>query len=114
MKAYLVDVGVLLTEKDEEFDFYSCVYDHKYGYYDENQYYVSTKEKAKKAIKEYVKNGVEGTYGIVSLTLLDDNITKQDIDDGNVDVSDEYYLETDICVGYAKINNKIVELFNNL
>ena len=77
-------------------------------------YYVSTKEKAIKEVKEYVENGVEGTYGIVSLTLLDDNITKQDIDDGNVDVSDEYYLETDICVGYAKINNKIVELFNNL
>ena len=110
MKAYLVDVGVLLTKEDEEFDCYSCVYDHKYGYYDESQYYVSTKEKATKEIKEYVENGVEGTYGIVSLTILDDDITKQDIDDGNVDVSNEYYLKEDVCVGYAKINNQVCRI----
>ena len=113
MKTYLVDVGVLLTDKDKEFEFYSCVYDHKYGYFDENQYYVSTKEKAIKEVKEYVENGVEGTYGIVNLTNLD-NVTAQDIDDGNVDVSDEKYLIENICVGYAKLNNQIVELFNNL
>jgi hypothetical protein len=110
MKAYLVDVGVLLTKEDKEFDFYSCVYNHKYGYYDENQYYVSTKEKATKEIKEYVENGVEGTYGIVSLTTLDDSITKQDIDDGNVDVSDEHYKIEDVCVGYAKLNNQVCRI----
>lgn len=110
MKAYLVDVGVLLTEKDKEFDFYSCVYDHKYGYYDENQYYVSTKEKAIQEIKEYVENGIETTYGIVSLTTLDDTITKQDIDDGNIDVSNEHYKIKDVCVGYAKLNNQVCRI----
>lgn len=111
MEAYLVDIGILLTKKDKELDFYSCVYDHKYGYYDENQYYVSTKEEAIKQVKEYVKNGVENTYGVVSLTALDDSITKQDIDNGNVDVSNEYYLKEDICIGYAKINNQVCRIF---
>lgn len=110
MKAYLVDVGVLLEKQNDKFDFYSCVYDHKYGYYDENQYYVSTKEKAIKQAKEYVENGIETTYGIVSLTTLDDSITKQDIDDGNVDVSNEHYLKEDVCVGYAKINNQVCRI----
>ena len=114
MKAYLVDVGVLLTGKNTGIDIYYSVYDHKYGYYDENQYYVSTKEEAMKQAKEYVAKGIEDTYGIVSETELDDSITKQDIDDGNVNVTNEHYLEKDICVGYAKFNNQIVKLFNNL
>lgn len=111
MKAYLVDVGILLSSKDEEFDFYSCVYDHKYGYYDENQYYVSTQEEAIRQALEYVKQGVDGTYGVVSVTTLD-NVTKEDIDNGNVDVSDEDYTKENICAGYAKMYGHIVVLFD--
>ena len=46
-----------------------------------------------------------------SLTALDDSITKQDIDNGNVDVSNEYYLKEDICIGYGKINNQVCRIF---
>lgn len=110
MKTYLVDVGVLLEKQNDKFDVYSCVYDHKYCYYDENQYYVSTKKEAIKQAKEYVVNGIEGTYGVVSLTTLDDEITTQDIDDGNVDVSNETYALKDVCVGYAKLNNQVCRI----
>lgn len=37
MQAYLVDLGILLDKTDKEFEYYSCVYDHQYGYYDLNQ-----------------------------------------------------------------------------
>ena len=37
MKAYLLDEGILLTEKDAKFESYNTVYDKKYGYYEETR-----------------------------------------------------------------------------
>lgn len=34
-------------EKNSEFDSYAIVYDKKYGYYDEKQYYIATEEAIK-------------------------------------------------------------------
>lgn len=64
-----VEIGVLLSPNHEEFDFYNCVNKNlPYGFYDENQF-VAKKEDLElhhEAVLEYVKNGVEGTYGVVS------------------------------------------------
>ena len=38
MKVYFIEVGVLIKNHEEEFDKYNIVYDHLYGYYDEDQY----------------------------------------------------------------------------
>lgn len=109
-EAYLVDIGVLLCEGDPEFDAYSVAYDHSYGYYDENQYYCMSRERAIAEAHDYVDEGSELSYGIVTLTQLDDDITEQDLADGNVDVSDEQYLVDDVVFAVAKINGEVEEL----
>lgn len=38
---FLIDEGILLEKNDEQFSSYNNVYDKEYGYYDENQFYVS-------------------------------------------------------------------------
>lgn len=108
MKAYLLDEGILLTEKDAEFEHYNIVYDHKYGYYDEGQCYVATMEDAINQAMQYVKEGVEKTYAVVSNTTLDDDI---DINDDELCVEDEEYIVDNIVYSVAKINGKIVENF---
>lgn len=105
MNAYLVDVGILLNSDDEEFEFYSCVYDHKYGYYDADQYYVPTLEQAKKEVKEYVKDS-DNSYGIVSITQLSDDFDFEKCQD-----IQEHYLIADIEYSICKINNEIKENF---
>lgn len=108
MRAFLLDVGILLTENDEEFESYNTVYDKKYGYYDEGQCYIATEDEAIKQAKQYVKDGVEHTYAVVSNTTLDDCV---DFDDENLCVDYEEYITDNIVYSIAKIDGKIVENF---
>lgn len=110
MRAYLIDEGILLTEEDEEFESYATVYNKKYGYYDEGQYYIKDEQRAIEDAKAYVEAGVENTYAIVSNTTLDDDV---DIDDDElaVDVVCEEYILDNVVYSVAKINGKIVEHF---
>lgn len=63
--AYLVDVGILMNKNECDCSYSSC-YDKKHGYYDENQYLVKDLEEAKKEALEYVADGVENTYAVVT------------------------------------------------
>lgn len=108
MRAYLLDEGVLLTEKDEEFKSYNTVYDKKYGYYDECQRYVATEDEAIKHAKQYVVDGAENSYSVVSKTTLDDDV---DINDDGLYVEGEEYNTDNIVYSVAKIDGKIVENF---
>ena len=71
-KCYLVEVGILLDPTDSEYKMYKNpkVYGGTRAYYDENQYYVLSKEEAVRDVSEYVKNGNPNTYGIVSKTFI--------------------------------------------
>lgn len=104
-----LDVGVLLTKDDEEFECYSQVYDHKYGYYDEDQ--IPYKEKdLKKAIeyaREYVADGVDMTYAVI--TNQGQVNYYYGLDDGNIE--DFTYDAKDVIFSIAKINGKIREGF---
>lgn len=108
MRAYLLDEGVLLTEKDEEFKSYNTVYDEKYGYYDECQRYVATEEEAIEQAKHFVVDGIENAYAVVSRTTLDDDV---DINDDELCVEGEEYITDNIVYSVAKIDGKIVENF---
>ena len=99
MKAYLVDIGILLDSDDKEFDFYACVYDKKWGYYDINQYYVPTLEQAKEEVKKYVKE-TENSYGIVSITELEDDFDFEDCQD----IQEDYLVEN-IEYSFCNTNN---------
>jgi hypothetical protein len=107
MRAYLLDEGVLLTKEDKDFNAYNTVYDKKYGYYDEGQCYIKSKEEAISEAKKYVEDGVENTYAVVSNTTLDDDV---DLDDCPVDWYEEYILDN-VVYSVAKINGKIIENF---
>lgn len=63
--AYLVDVGVVV-DKNEYPACYSNVYDETRGYYDEDRYLVDDLEKAKKEALQYVADGVDKTYAIIT------------------------------------------------
>lgn len=119
---YLVDVGVLLTENDEEFESYNMVYDEKFGYYDEHMYYVADEDSAISQVKEYVQKGNPNTYGVVSyagslyqwIDLDDESVSDEEIDSflGDLDVADEDYLVENIVYSvYKDENGKLVENF---
>lgn len=103
------DVGILLTESDEEFDYYSHVYDHKYGYYDENQisYRSQDIDEAIDYAKYYVNKGVDMTYAVV--TNQGEHEYEPPFDNGIIE--DFKYSCEDIIYSVAKINGCIVENF---
>ena len=106
MRAYLIDEGILLTENEKGYENYATVYDKKYGYYDENQYYVKEQQKAIEEARAYVKKGNENTYAIVSNATLDDDV---DLDGLIVDC--EEYILDNVVYSVAKINGEIIEDF---
>lgn len=106
MDCYLVEVGVLLDKEDAEFECYNHVYDKKHGYYDEGQYYEKDIEKAKDYVSDYVKDGVEKTYGIISKTTMPDDIKLSE-----ADVEDEKYEVKDIVFSLVKEDGKLKENF---
>lgn len=109
--AYLVDLGTLIFEGEYEFDAYSVAYDKRFGYYDDNQYYVLDEDQAIAEAEQYLSESGDRTYAIVTTTWLDDNVTQQDILDGNVAVEDEHYLVEDAIFAKANIDGECVDLF---
>ena len=116
-KVYQVEVGVLLNKDDEEFWSYNNAFDKQWGYYDENIWFTTSKQLAKKSALQYVKNGVQNTYAIISevgelsegMFIYNGNI----VDKNHCDYDSEFmseYLE-DTIESYAKLNNKLVKNF---
>lgn len=67
---YEVEVGIHLTEDNEEFDSYSITdvtNKTNFGYYDENQVAFFEYKKALDFANNYVKNGVKNTYAFIYL-----------------------------------------------
>lgn len=104
-----LDVGVLLTKDDEEFDYYSQVYDHKYGYYDEEQraYKGSDIIEAIKYVRQYVADGVDMTYAVI--TNQGQINYNGEFDDGNIEGFT--YNREDVVFSVAKIDGEIKEFF---
>lgn len=108
-KVYLVDVGVLLEESAEEFSSYNNVYDKKHGYYDENQFYMLYYDDAVQYVDKYVSNGVDRTYGVVSETYIDANISDKEVEDTPVEGED--YSVDSIEYSVAKFGKEISKSF---
>lgn len=62
---YKVEVGVLLDKDNSEYDLY-LYYDKKHSYYEENSVLFLDYNMAVEYAKNYVDNGVNGTYSIIS------------------------------------------------
>lgn len=102
--AYLIDVGVVV-DKDEYPACYSNVYDKKRGYYDEDRYLVNDLDKAKKEAPQYVADGVDKTYAIIT------NQGQRDTLDFDADDSSVSYDVADIVYSAVKRNGRIIESF---
>lgn len=111
--AYLVDVGVLLEKDHPEYQNYANVYDKKHGYYDESQYYETNLQTAIDAVTEYVNNGVDNTYGVISETQVHDTMTDEEIRETNVSLENETYDKDDVVFSMAKQNGEITSPFIN-
>lgn len=86
---YLADFGILLNKEDKEYEAYAS-YDKQYGFYDENQYYAKNLEKVIEEADTYVKNGICGTYAIITKQgPFKDDISDKEIED--MDLSDSDY-----------------------
>ena len=70
------ECGVLVGPEDDEFDFYAINNPGlPYGFYDEDQglFLMSDVSKAIQGLKDYVKNGVENTYAVISFQGFTEN-----------------------------------------
>lgn len=79
-KIYVVEVGVVLDEENEEFEFYKIkdFYDNYYSFYDENRVLFLSYKEAKEFVDDYVLKGVENTYGIIRVDRL--SLTAKEIE----------------------------------
>lgn len=108
-KCYMLETGVLLNEKDEEFEKYSQVYDKNHGYYDEYQGYVLDLDEAKKQADAYVKEGNATTYAIVCETTIADDIPDEAV--GLLPVENVNYTLDNVVYAIHNSNGTVEPLF---
>lgn len=120
---YFVEVGVLLTEKDEVYDSYQINGFHEeYGFFDENRCAYFDFKRAKEYADNYVANGVIGTYAIIHYTrvnidsLSDNNLIEilnsacyDDIPNPNTDnlISFQSKVKDGSCYGWYYDETKV-------
>ena len=112
---YLVDCGYLIKEGEEDFDGYNNVYDKKWGYYDDDQYYSDQSLAELKAMASKYVAEDEGAYVVISLTFLPDYVVEDALEKGeeisSLDVEDEDYSLSGVVYSIANIDGEIVENF---
>lgn len=67
---FRLEVGILLGKDHEEFENYNKVYTKDFGFYDEDVTFYLDYEKTAKDAKDYVKSGTNGTYAVITSTLV--------------------------------------------
>lgn len=114
---FRLELGVLLDQTDEEFEYYNQVYTKNYGFYDENVIVYLDYKKAIKYANEYVNSSVDKTYAIITSAVA--NITKKDKNEikntGSFDASDIFgYNENDIEYFIYQSANRIKTVINKI
>ena len=104
-KVYYIECGVLLDKDNGDYDWYSNAFDKKHAFYDEYVDFIEDLEIAKKYCNDYIKNGVNGTYGIVSQVYVDYDINIDDCYDYLIGDSDLYDIKNVIYNAWKLRNN---------
>ena len=104
-KVYYIECGVLLDKDNGDYDWYSNAFDKKHAFYDEYVDFTEDLEIAKKYCNDYIKNGVNGTYGIVSQVYVDYDINIDDCYDYLIGDSDLYDVKNVIYNAWKLRNN---------
>ena len=107
----MLEVGVLLTENDAEYDSYNFVYGGEYGYFNENNI-IYKAEDVNTAIgfaRKYVSEGVNMTYAILTNQGIFD-YEEEEFDDGNLElIGGGTYNAESVEFVIAKIDDVIEE-----
>lgn len=112
-KAYYFEVGVRTSQDDlegrtiDKFPFDFKIIDENYGE-------TKTLAEAMYYIEDYVKNGVEGTYGIVSLVDIDEEEYESIYNGFSEGFEYENFFEGKVVFSEYKENNKIIVNSNNI
>ena len=110
MRIFKVECGVLLDREHEDFEAFSNVYDKKNAYFDEIIFIENTLEKAKYYAEQYVEDGVNGTYAIISYFEIGEeynDYTLEEIEDNYIDIlGADCYDEKFVVKSYWKVRNK--------
>lgn len=104
-KIYYIECGVLLDKDNGDYDWYSNAFDKKHAFYDEYVDFTEDLEIAKKYCNDYIKNGVNGTYGIISQVYVDCDINIDDCYDYLIGDSDLYDVKNVIYNAWKLKNN---------
>lgn len=112
-KIYHVEVGVLLDKDDPEFNSYNMVWDHKNGYYNEDNCFYINYEKANEYLKYYISNGGANTYGIIAAVYVNKDVYECVAKENEVDLGDKIFYEAKSVIysEYKDNNNQIVKYF---
>lgn len=111
----LLDCGVLLMHTDRDYDAYrNDNYNSAFSLFDEGMdgYFEKDFKKCHKDAIDYVSNGVDRTYAIISRQGRCSGVEKEEDLDG-IDNSWFDRKREDVVFSIAKINGKIVEDFLN-
>lgn len=117
---FAFECGVLLPREDPEFDSYSINNpDLPYGFYDEDQgmFLMSDLGKELYILRDYVKNGVDNTYGIVSYQGQVDNegTEYENLVTGKYDIGQVSYTffknPNEIVYSCCNVDGKLIEGF---
>lgn len=102
-KVYRAEAGILLNPTDKEFDYYSKVYDQKYGYYDTNLGYYFSLADAIRFIESEIELHNEN-YGIITADFL--NLTPDEVHEITADTwySGDWNAFSDDDIIYKAIN----------
>lgn len=117
---FAYECGVLLSPEDEDFDYYSNNNPElPYGFYDEDQGMFLRSELGKElyVLRDYVKNGVDKTYAVISFQGCVDvggteheSLLKGEFDVGQVSYT--FFRNPDeIVYSCCKMDGKLVECF---
>ena len=100
------ECGILLPPEDEEFDYYAINNPSlPFGFYDENQslFFKDQLSNELNYLRQYIENGVEGTYGIISFQGFVDIDSSEYAGLKNGDYDIDYFSYT-----FFKNSNEIV------
>jgi len=107
----MLEIGILLTENDAEYDSYNFVYGGGYGYFNENNiiYKAEDVNTAIEFARKYVSEGVNMTYAILTNQGIFD-YEDEEFDDGNLElIGGGSFNAEDVEFVVAKIDGVIEE-----
>lgn len=113
---YNLEVGVLLDESHEDYDYYASAYDKKHSYYDESYMNGFDFEALKSEGLSYIEAGVKNTYAIITKIVLNKSWFGDSWEDIEEEIKENGFIEESVAVldgEQFKAENVVFSAFKN-